>query len=112
MTRKSRLARLALAACAVLACFTTGACSYSVHEVYIGSMDPGVTNGRGHWVEVETKQFVILGFEFGSEYVDKAYKELEGKCSGRLAQVTTEHLTAYNFLSYDQKVVLKGLCLG
>ena len=88
-------------------------CSYSIHQMYVGSLDPGVTYGsRGHWVEAQAKDFVILGFEMDSRYVDKAYKSLEGKCSGRIAQVTTEHQTQYLFLSYDQVVVLKGLCLA
>jgi hypothetical protein len=86
-------------------------CSYSVHQLYVSSMDPDVKYGKAKWVEAETKQFVVLGFEFGSDYVENAYKELAGKCSGRIAQVTTEHQTAYLFLSYDQKVILKGLCV-
>ena len=89
------------------------ACSYSVHELYIGSVDPGVNyGGRGRWVEAESSKFVILGFEMNSKYVEEAYHKLEGHCSGRIAQVTTEHLTAYKLLSYEQKVILKGLCLG
>lgn len=88
-------------------------CAYSVHQVYIGSMDPNVKIGStGKWLEADAKAFVILGFHFDTKYIDEAKRELESKCSGRLAQVTTEHLTAYWFLSYDQKVVLKGLCLS
>jgi hypothetical protein len=53
---------------------------------------------------------VILSFATQSNYVEDAYKRLESECKGRIAQVTTEHLTAYKFLSYDQKLILKGLC--
>src|SRR5690349_9934817 len=88
------------------------ACSYSIHQVYIGSMDANVSYKKNHWVEAESTEFVILGFEFGSDYVNKAYKDLESKCAGRIAQVTTEHLTEYKFLSYNQKVIMKGLCLS
>jgi hypothetical protein len=104
-----RASRLGLALAAAL---STGACSFSIHQLYVGSMDPGAAYGRGRWVEAEGKKFVILGFEFDSDYVDHAYKELESKCAGRLAQVTTEHLTAYYFLSFEQRVYLKGMCVG
>jgi hypothetical protein len=87
-------------------------CAYSIHQVYIGSMDQNVKVDAGKWIEAETKAFVILGFHMDTKYIDQATKELESKCSGRIAQVTTEHLTAYWFLSYDQKVILKGLCLS
>jgi hypothetical protein len=85
-------------------------CSYSIHQQYIGSMDPNASYGKGKWVEVTTSDFVILSFATQSNYVEDAYKRLESECKGRIAQVTTEHLTAYKFLSYDQKLILKGLC--
>ena len=75
-------------------------------------MDPEVRYGQGHWVTVEKKDYVILGFEMNTAYVETAHQELAAKCGGRVAQVTTEHSTAYWFLSYDQKIILKGLCLG
>jgi hypothetical protein len=88
-------------------------CAYSIHQVYIGSMDAKTKNQPAHrWVEAEKKQFVFLGFEFGSDYVNSAYKALEAKCPGRIAQVTTEHLTEFLFLSYNQRVILKGLCIA
>ena len=89
---------------------STMGCSYSVHQQYISSMDPNASYGKGKWVEVTTSDFVILSFATQSNYVEDAYKRLESECKGRIAQVTTEHLTAYKFLSYDQKLILKGLC--
>lgn len=86
------------------------ACSYSIHQQYIGSMDPNASYGKGKWVEATSSDFVILSFAMQSNYVEDAYRKLESQCKGRIAQVTTEHLTAYKFLSYDQKIVLKGLC--
>ncbi len=86
-------------------------CAYSIHQQYISSMDRDVSYNKGKWVKAEAVQMVILGFAFESDYVNKGYRELEAQCPGRLAQVTTEHLTAYKFLSYEQKVVLQGLCV-
>ncbi|TWW07875.1 hypothetical protein E3A20_29960 [Planctomyces bekefii] len=88
-----------------------GGCTYSIHQLYVSPMDPKAVYGAGgHWLEVETSDFVILGFATQTNYVEDAFRKLEAKCPGRISQVTTEHLTAYKFLSYDQKVVLKGYC--
>lgn len=92
----------------ILPCF--GACAHSIHQVYVGSMDAKKADGKEEWVTAESKEFVVLGFQSDTSYVERAYKELESKCPGRIAQVTTEHLTSYLLLSYNQKVVLKGLC--
>ena len=87
-------------------------CMHSIHQQYVGTMDANVDYSKGRWVSAESKEFVILGFQSDTQYVEQAYKNLEAKCSGRIAQVTTEHLTSFKFLSYDQKVVMKGWCLG
>lgn len=86
-------------------------CMHSIHQQYVGSMDSNARYSQGRWVTAESKEFVILSFQMKTEYVEDAYKELEAKCSGRIAQVTTEHLTSFKFLSYEQKVVLKGWCV-
>ncbi len=85
-------------------------CAHSIHQVYISSQDAN-SAGQNQWVTADASEFVILGFQTSTDYVEQAYKELESKCSGRIAQVTTEHLTSFKLLSYEQKVVLKGLCL-
>ena len=92
--------------------FLTSACAHSIHQLYVGSMDAKVTYNEGKWVTADSVDFVILGFQFDTNYVELAFKELEKKCPGRIAQVTTEHLTSFLFLSYNQKIVLKGLCVS
>lgn len=88
----------------------TTSCAHSIHQVYVSSQD-AKSAGQGQWVTADASEFVILGFQTKTDYVEQAYKELEKKCSGRISQVTTEHLTSFKLLSYEQKVVLKGLCL-
>lgn len=73
-------------------------------------MDKNARYENSKFVTVETSDYVILSFQMNTNYVEEAYKQLEKKCSGRISQVTTEHLTSFKFLSYDQKVVLRGLC--
>ncbi len=85
-------------------------CAHSIHQVYVSSQDAN-SAGQNQWVTADASEFVILGFQTSTDYVEQAYKELESKCPGRIALVTTEHLTSFKLLSYEQKVVLKGLCL-
>ncbi len=85
-------------------------CAHSVHQVYVSAMDSKATYGKGRWVQVETQDFVILSFAAQTNYIETAYRELQDKCPGRIAQVTSEHLTSFKFLSYDQKLILRGLC--
>jgi hypothetical protein len=73
-------------------------------------MDPEVTYKMGRWVTSESTDYIILFFAFNTNYVEQGIKKLEKQCPGRIAQVTTEHVTSYKFLSYQQKVVFKGLC--
>ncbi len=86
-------------------------CAFSVHQHYVSSMDQNARYGVGKWVKAEADQSVVLGFALDSNYVEEGMKRLEAQCPGRLVQVTTEHLTAYKFLSYEQKVILQGLCV-
>ncbi|MBC7533748.1 MAG: hypothetical protein H7318_19445 [Oligoflexus sp.] len=90
---------------------TAPSCAHSINQVYVGSMDASARFGKGKWVEVETSDRVILGFQMDTNYVDNAYAELQEKCPGRLSQVTSEHITSYLFLSYRQRLLLKGLCM-
>lgn len=94
----------------LIALIAMSACTHSVHQLYVGTMDSNASYKSGRWVKAEASDFVILKFAFDSKYVDKAVSELEAQCPGRIAQVTTEHLTSFRFLSYYQKIVLKGWC--
>ncbi|MBF0441313.1 MAG: hypothetical protein HQK54_05360 [Oligoflexales bacterium] len=85
-------------------------CAHSVHQLYVSSMDRNMTYDKGEWVTVEQKDFVVLSFQTKTDYVQSGYHELEKKCKGRISQVTTEHVTSFFFLSYDQRIILRGLC--
>jgi hypothetical protein len=87
-------------------------CSHSIHQVYVSAQDRLPPAQKTGWIDVEKDDFVVLGFTTTTDYVEKAYKELESKCNGRISQVSTEHLTSYYFLSYKQRIRLKGLCVS
>jgi len=88
-------------------------CAHSVHMVHTNDFD----NTRGlakkvKPIEVRTKQFVVLGFAFDTNYVDEAKKKLEGQClDGRLEGVTTQFSTSLGFFSWTNKILIKAFCL-
>lgn len=90
--------------------FSLTGCTHSIHQVYVSSQDKIPSSVKTEWVDVEKSDFVVLGFATNTSYVEAAYAELEEKCSGRISQVSTEHLTSYYLLSYKQRIRLKGLC--
>ncbi len=94
----------------MLAMLFLSGCAHSIHQVYASSQDAS-SAGKGEWITADSEDFVVLSFQTDTSYVEKAYQELQGKCPGRIAAVMTEHLTSFKLLSYDQKVVLKGLCV-
>ena len=73
-------------------------------------MDQNARYGKAKWVTATSEDFVVLGFQGSTGYVEQAYRKLEQQCAGRISQVTTEYLTSFQFLSYDQKLVVRGLC--
>jgi hypothetical protein len=89
---------------------TSMACTHSIHQVYLSSQDKIPATIKTEWLEVEKSDFVVLGFTTNTSYVESAYEALEQKCPGRISQISTEHLTSYYFLSYKQRIRLKGLC--
>ena len=88
----------------------SGGCSHSVHQMYVSSMDKSANYNRGKWVSASDKDFIILGFKMNSGYVERAYQKLQHTCPTPINQVTVEHVTSYFFLSYDQKLILRGFC--
>ncbi len=95
---------------AVLFSIALTGCTHSIHQVYVSSQDKLPAKIKTEWVDVETNDFVVLGFATKTDYIEEAHRELQEKCQGRISQVSTEHLTSYYFLSYKQRIRLKGLC--
>lgn len=90
--------------------FLLTSCAHSIHQVYASSAKPGTRYDKGKWVSAASEDFVILGFQGDTDFADQAYEALQRKCQGPVTQVTTEFLTSYLFLSYDQKVIVRGFC--
>lgn len=89
-------------------------CTYSIHNVHISDMSPAglaAVSGEGRPVKAETKQFVIMSFVTQTDYVDEAYKKIQGACpNGEIRGLSTQHSTAHGFFSWTNKILIQGYC--
>lgn len=69
------------------------------------------TNTDYRYVETTAKQRVILGFSFDTKYVDNARNSLIAQCDGELTAVSTQYSTEHGFLSWNNKILMKGICV-
>lgn len=91
----------------------TGACTHSVHLVYASDFSPYKGQKVGKMIEGSAERRIILGFTGDSNYVEDAFEDLRGKCPhGQIVGVTTEFTTSHSFLSWVNKVIMKGECLA
>lgn len=87
------------------------ACAYSVHNVHVSGYEPYRPESAGKVVSAHTEQFVILGFKGDTDYVDRAYEDLQSKCPrGEIVGIVTEYQTALGFFSWTHHIYMKGLC--
>lgn len=70
---------------------------------------PATTKYR--YIEATAKQHVILGFAFNTDYVDNARHSLILQCDGELTAVSTQYSTDHGFLSWNNKILMKGICI-
>ena len=102
-----RRALLALA----LASVATG-CAHSLHDVHVSDFSPGVDLAKAEPVEARTEQHTIMGFVYDTQYVDEAREHLIDQCrGGRLEGITTQYSTDLGFLSWTNRLLMKGYCV-
>ena len=93
----------------ILAFLTLGACAHSVHQSHTSdfkNMKPGAKQ-----VEAKTEQFSVMGFSTETEYVDKAFNDLQKQCNGRITGITTKYSTSLGFFSWTNKIKMSGYCI-
>lgn len=87
------------------------ACTHSIHQYHVSDFSP-VNKKKGKVVRASTEQFVILGFVTQTDYVEKTYNKLQGRCrKGDLKGITTEWMTHHGFFSWTNEVIMTGLCV-
>ena len=95
----------------LLTLFLLGGCAHSVHQLHMGDFQ-GESFTAGKWVTASASQKSIMGFVFDTNYVNEARTKLIAKCpNGDIQAVTTRYSTSLGFFSWDNKVVMQGLCL-
>lgn len=93
----------------LLSVIVTG-CTYSVHDYHISDYDSNSKSGSTK-IEVNTEQFVILGFIGNVDYVYDAYQELTEQCvGGTIDGIHTRYSTSHSFLSYTNKIYIQANC--
>ena len=97
----------------VTAFFLLGSCSHSVHLVNMSDYELQKNLSQGKKIEVETQQFVVLGFVFDTNYVDQAKEKLINKCpNGEIKNITTRYSTSHGFFSWHNKIYMQARCFN
>ncbi|QUM75576.1 hypothetical protein HWV00_04645 [Moritella sp. 24] len=87
-------------------------CTSSIHMVSNAGFNQTIpVNSSYRYVEASTKQHVILGFAANTNYVDEARQLLISQCDGELSAVSTQYSTDHGFLSWNNKILMKGICI-
>ncbi|GIC75546.1 hypothetical protein [Moritella sp. F3] len=87
-------------------------CTSSIHMVNSDGFDQVIPTDLNYkYVEASTKQHVILGFAANTNYVDEARQSLIAQCDGELTAVSTQYSTDHSFLSWYNKILMKGICI-
>lgn len=90
----------------------SSACSYSIHQVHATDLLTEVPRGRSRVISAEATQDVFLYLTTSTDYVDQAYNRLLNQCpGGEIVGIQGRHSTAHSFLSYTNKMVLRGYCV-
>ena len=88
------------------------ACTYSVHQVPLSDFKPYTAGRSGKPIEARGKQFVILGFANETNYVDSAYKQLQGQCvNGTVTGIAAKSYSEHGFFSWTNHIHMQGLCV-
>ena len=99
------------------AALVSSGCAHSLHQHHAadGTTGTGLTPQqlqRATVVEGRSEEFIILSFSGQTDYVEKAYQNLLARCpKGQIVGTHTTFETALSFLSYTNKVIMKGYCV-
>jgi hypothetical protein len=86
-------------------------CTHSIHLVHTNSFDQSQAVAAPKQIEAQSEQHVILWFVYDTGYVEEARELLQNQClGGRIEGITTQFSTSHGFLSWRNKILMKGLC--
>ena len=86
-------------------------CTYSVHQVGFSDDIPVSKKKSAKLIHAQADEFVILGFEGDTNYVNKAYAKLIDQCpQGNIGGIATKFYSSHGFLSWTSTVDIEGFC--
>jgi len=100
--------------CALLALSGATGCTASVHEYHAAGYAPAPRSAASVTatpIEAEGRRTVILWFGGSTDYVDDAYRQLVEQCPGEIIAVNTRTSSSLRFLSYEDVVHVRALCV-
>ena len=86
-------------------------CAHSIRNVHASSFDNTPGRSEPRLIESRSKQQVFLGFAYDSFYVEEAKALLESQCpGGTIEGLTSQFSTSLGFLSWENKILMRGMC--
>ncbi len=90
----------------------SSSCTYSVHLTHTSDFSGMASYAQAKVIEAEVEDTTFLGLTGESAYVDEAFEALQDKCKqGRITGIQTRYSTSHGFMSWTNKVVMKGYCI-
>lgn len=87
-------------------------CAHSIHDVYVSDINQGTPFAKTKQVVANSSQFEVLWTATSTDYVEQAYTDLQEKCpKGDITGITTQFSTSLGFLSWHNKILMKGYCV-
>lgn len=106
-----RPADMCLGALALAACLALSACTHAVHVNHTSDFALERALSAYTIVEASAEQHTFLGMVGQTDYVDRAFGDLQSKCPGGvLTGIQTRYSTSHGFLSWTNTVVMRGYC--
>lgn len=90
-------------------------CAHSLHQYYVSDSSLPLRNlaSDGKEISAEAEQFVILFITGNTDYADQAYSKLLAQCPhGEIVGINARYSTSLGFLSYYNKIHLRGICVS
>lgn len=99
--------------CLLIASILLTGCTHSIHMSHMSdfaSNAPAAKQFESKVINIETEQFVFMGFVFDTDYVDQAYQQLLDQCAGEVSAVNTQYSTSHGFLHWKNKIRMRAVC--
>ena len=91
-------------------CFS---CAYSIHHVHSNPIEEGLQIAKGREIRSKAEQEVFLWFVTDNYFADEAMSRLINQCpQGRIEGIQTIYSTDLGFLSFVNRIRMKGFCFS